>query len=414
MTLSRRGFLWRAGLATATVPLVTSGLANATEADPDRLFRAGSFDAADRGYAKLLRRDPANARAAAQRGYIALLHNRFPDAERCLSRALELVPGDVDTTRKLAECFVRQDRHDRAVPLLGSTPFGTQYAALRGKPWEIRGATAVRLPFIDLDPLPTVEASLNGGEPRRFLLDTYGTLDLDQPVADELGLRSLATVSGYAGNRPVTIHLGILDSIRFGDLEIRNIPMQWTNQPKPALPDGAIPAGVLGTTVFYRLLTTMDYARRALVLRRKDAPFRPGPRAARVPLWLAGDHYPCSLGSLNDYGPKIVTLDTGGIAHGLDTTVEMAERAGIPVDYANPGEINGRPVYPITAERIALGRAVGHDVRGSASAGPVEGTPGPGQSAMFGFDIIANFTHEFFKPFAVTFDYTGMNCYLEP
>ncbi|WP_431910433.1 retropepsin-like aspartic protease [Amycolatopsis thermoflava] len=144
---------------------------------------------------------------------------------------------------------------------------------------------AARLPFIDLDPLPTVEASLNGGEPRRFLLDTYGTLDLDQPVADELSPRSVATVSGYAGNRPVTIHLGILDAIRFGDLEIRNIPMQWTNQPKPALPDGAVPAGVLGTTVFYRLLTTMDYARRALVLRRTDT--RPGPRTPRS-RWPSG------------------------------------------------------------------------------------------------------------------------------
>ncbi|WP_435061688.1 aspartyl protease family protein [Amycolatopsis thermoflava] len=132
---------------------------------------------------------------------------------------------------------------------------------------------------------PTVEASLNGGEPRRFLLDTYGTLDLDQPVADELSPRSVATVSGYAGNRPVTIHLGILDAIRFGDLEIRNIPMQWTNQPKPALPDGAVPAGVLGTTVFYRLLTTMDYARRALVLRRTDT--RPGPRTPRS-RWPSG------------------------------------------------------------------------------------------------------------------------------
>ncbi|GHF21536.1 hypothetical protein GCM10017786_64460 [Amycolatopsis deserti] len=88
------------------------------------------------------------------------------------------------------------------------------------------------------------------------------------------------------------------------------------------------------------------------------------------------------MGSLNDYGPKIVTLDTGGIAHGLDTTVEIAERAGIAVDYANPGEINGRPVYPVVADRVSMGRAVGHDVRGSASAGPVEGAPGPGQSAM--------------------------------
>ncbi len=161
-------------------------------------------------------------------------------------------------------------------------------------------------------------------------------------MADELGLRSLATASGHAGNRPVTIHLGILDSIRFGDLEIRDIPMRWTNQPKPALPDGAVP-------------------RRA----RHDGLLPPadhdGPRAPRAGAPAQGQPVP---------------------ARPADTTVEVAERAGIPVDYSNPGEINGRPVYPITAERISLGRAVGHDVRGSTSAGPVEGTPGPGQSAL--------------------------------
>lgn len=31
---------------------------------------------------------------------------------------------------------------------------------------------------------------------------------------------------------------------------------------------------------------------------------------------------------------------------------------------------------------------------------------------MTGFDVIGNFTHEFFKPFAVTFDLVGMHLYL--
>jgi hypothetical protein len=47
-------------------------------------------------------------------------------------------------------------------------------------------------------------------------------------------------------------------------------------------------------------------------------------------------------------------------------------------------------------------------VPGNAAEKVFPGFPGPGQSAQFGFDLIANFTHEFFKPFAITFDYTGM------
>jgi hypothetical protein len=42
---------------------------------------------------------------------------------------------------------------------------------------------------------------------------------------------------------------------------------------------------VLGTTTFYHLLTTMDYAGQALVLRRENSGF--GPAGDRLPLWLA-------------------------------------------------------------------------------------------------------------------------------
>ncbi|MFC4115009.1 hypothetical protein [Nonomuraea zeae] len=107
----------------------------------------------------------------------------------------------------------------------------------------------------------------------------------------------------------------------------------------------------------------------------------------------------------------MVTIDTGGIASGLDTTVAIAEQAGgITVDYDHPVEQpGGNKLYLITAERVSLGRAVGRNIRGHAVEKVFPGFPGPGQSALFGFDLIANFTHEFFKPYAITFDYTAMH-----
>jgi hypothetical protein len=409
---SRRTLLMGAGLAAAAAPLLSLGTASATT-DPDQLFSDGWFAAADRGYARILREDPANAHAAAQRGYIALLGNRFADAEKYLSQAIGL--GDLASRQRLAECFVRQDQHAGAVPLLqaGNTrdqAYAELYSHLEGPAWQVHGARSTRVPFLMTDPVPAVTASLNGGPPKGFLLDTYSTLDLNQADAEEAGLQSIATVTGVAQGGPVTIHLGILESIRIGDIELRNIPMQWIDMRRPALPDGSQPAGVLGTTTFYHLLTTMDYAGQALELRRKTTGFRTA--GDRLPLWLAGDHYPCSLGSMNDYGPRVVTLDTGGLAHGLDTTVEMAERVGITVDYDNPRQMGATTVYPVTADRISLGRAVGHDVLGFASERGGIGIPGPGQAAQFGFTPIANVTHEFFKPFAVTFDYTGMHVYI--
>lgn len=408
---SRRTLLAAAGLAAAT-PLLGSATAGATT-DPDRLFSDGWFAAADRGYRRLLHADPGNAHAAAQRGYIALLSNRFAAAEKYLSRAISL--GDTASRQRLAECFVRQDQHARAVPLLraGDTrdqAYAELCSRLEGPAWQVHGARNTRLPFLMTDPVPAVEASLNGGPPKGFLLDTYSTLDLNQADAEEAGLKSIATVPGRAHGGPVTIHLGILPSIRLGDIELRNIPMQWIDMQRPSLPDGSQPAGVIGTTTFYHLLTTMDYAGQELVLRRKTAGFRTA--GDRLPLWLAGDHYPCSLGSINRYGPRVVTLDTGGLGLGLDTTVEIAERVGMTVDYDHPLQKGGNTVYPTTADRLSLGRAVARDVRGHASERGGAGIPGPGQSAQFAFTPIANFTHDFFKPFAVTFDYTDMHVYI--
>ncbi|WP_157246900.1 retropepsin-like aspartic protease [Nonomuraea typhae] len=422
--LDRRRFLQTAGLAAAALPLLDSAPAHASGQDPDALFKQGRFAEAERGYRRLLLDDPKNARATGQLGYLALLSNRFRRAETFLTRAIRLNRDDLTAKQRLAECYVRQDQPARAVPLLRATgrPRDKVYAELfshvEGRPWQIHGARRTRVPFHTLDPVPSVEASVNGGRPQKFYLDTYATLDLSEEAAKKAGVRPVATWSGgMADNHPITIYLGVLDSFRIGDIEIRNIPMQWSDVKRPTLPDGSEAAGAFGTTIFYHCLATMDYAGRALVLRRRsELPVfraeadRSG--SERLPFWLAGDHFPCTLGSLRDYGPRMVTVDTGGIGSALGTTVEIAERAGFEVDYEHPNEVPGNKIYPLKADRISLGRAVGRDLPGTAEEKAGPGTPGPGQSAQFGFDLIANFSHEFFKPFAITFDYTGMRLYI--
>jgi hypothetical protein len=216
---SRRTFLRRTGLAAAgaAVPLLAPGLASAAAtADPDQLFRDGWFAAADRGYARILRDDATNAHAVAQRGYIALLGNRFPDAEKYLSRAVSLAPGDIASQQRLAECFVRQDKHARAVPLLRGTgrpkdtAFAELYSHLEGPAWQVHGASSTRVPFLMMDPVPAVEVSLNGGPPKGFLLDTYSTLDLNKADAEEAGLRPVASFSGGFAKLE-TRHLRIIE-----------------------------------------------------------------------------------------------------------------------------------------------------------------------------------------------------------
>lgn len=85
-----------------------------------------------------------------------------------------------------------------------------------------------------------------------------------------------------------------------------------------------------------------------------------------------------------------------------------------PVEERRParprGDLGARGVRPPGDHRKSLREAQPTAVRDGrrVSAEDATGLPCPGQSARFGFDLIADFTCEFFKPYAVSFDYGRM------
>lgn len=87
--------------------------------------------------------------------------------------ALKRLDG-ISAGQRLAECFVWQDQHARTISLLRATgrscdtALATQYSHLSGRPWQVYGAQSTRVPFFTPDPVPSVEASLNGGQPKRI------------------------------------------------------------------------------------------------------------------------------------------------------------------------------------------------------------------------------------------------------
>jgi tetratricopeptide (TPR) repeat protein len=403
--------------AAAVLPVASAWDSATADVDPDALFRAGRFAEADRGYAQILRTDPTNARVTAQRGYVALLSNRFTEAERFLSRAVELAPDDQFAKQLLVDSYIRQDQFTRAVPLLralGNEPYARQLEAVTGTPYQVHGADVTRMPFVAMDPLPLVEASVRGGEPKRFMYDTGGTsLSLSMEVAEEAGLRAVSTGRGQAGGQSFTMYFGVLDSFRMGGIELRNFPVHWADVDRPTQLGDPQPAGVIGTHIFYHFLTTLDYANRALILRRKSAAqlsaFRAEAHAAGVkplPLWLAGDHFPFTLGSINGHDPRVVCMDTGGAAgNSLAMPEAVAKRLRVRVDYDRPMSVNRIPAYPCYPDEARLGAAVANGVYSVARTGPA------GYERL-GFDPIGNFTHAFFKPFTITFDFTDMRFYI--
>jgi hypothetical protein len=191
----------------------------------------------------------------------------------------------------------------------------------------------------------------------------------------------------------------------------------WSAPAWPSTTSGPVPVGVIGTVLFYHFLTTLDYQGRGFVLRRKsEAGLRKFQAAASserfrpLPLWLADTHFPCTLGSLNSYGPRVVSMDTGGPGIGITCTEQVAQKAGISVDYDHPVSFLGQMVPSISPDKISLGNAVGRHVPGALSK--QQQMAGSAPPYEFKFETIANFTHEFFKQFAVTFDFLGMNLYI--
>jgi hypothetical protein len=175
---------------------------------------------------------------------------------------------------QLANTFVRQDQLARAVPLLqglGETEraWAVTYASIGGTPYDVHGADRTNVPFPALDPLPYFELSVNGMKPQRFIFDTGGAgLVLMKETAQRAGLRGLATSHTWAAGQQLTVTHGVAGEIRIGEVELRNVPVTWPDQMRtPVLPDGTPPAGFVGNEIFYRFLTTLDYAGRSLVLR---------------------------------------------------------------------------------------------------------------------------------------------------
>ncbi len=347
-----RGAALVAGAAAATPLLGGAGTARAGSDDADALFKAGKFEQAGRAYEEILKTDPTNVHAARQRGYVGLLSNRFPEAEKYLTMALKLAPDDRQTNKVLGDCYIRQDKFALSVPCwqaVGDDAYAKWFGAVRGDAYEIHGDIA-RVQWEQMDPFPLVKASVNGGPPKRFSFYTGApNLGVSSTVAKEAGLHAVAQEEILTG---VWAYYGVLDSFKLGDIELRNVPVSWTATESGEDAD-TDSDGLIGTWVFYHLLTTFDYAGRSLILRRRtsEAARKIRADAARagakpLPLWLAREQYVHSTGSVADSGTRVVTLAIGGesecaaVVHG-----ETAEQLGIRTDYDPPAR-DFRPQPP--------------------------------------------------------------------
>ncbi|TMR06738.1 tetratricopeptide repeat protein [Actinomadura soli] len=414
-----RGAVVVAGAAATTPLLGQAATARADGGDADALFKAGNFEKAGRAYEEILKKDPTNLHAARRRGYVGLLANRFPDAEKYLKMALQLAPGDRDTNYYLADCYIRQDKFSLSAPhwqAIGEDAYAKWFAAVRGEAYQIHGDVG-RVPFQQMDPMPLVEASVNGGPPKRFAFYTGApNLGVTATMAKEAGLSPVASQKIDFEDGAVWAHYGVLDSFKLGGIELRNVPVGWWSTESGEDVDTESD-GMIGTWVFYHLLTTFDYAGRSLILRRRTPESARNARAAAaragvkpLPLWLAREQYVHSRGSIAGSGSRVVGVNFGGRGGESAAVVfgETAEQLQIRTDHDRPIETFAQShpavTYPCYPKEIRLGDAVAKEVYCETNPKAV--------LAPHGFDVPAAFFHCFHKPYNVTLDFTDMNLYV--
>jgi tetratricopeptide (TPR) repeat protein len=264
-------------------------------------YRKGRFDQADALYRAALQMNERTARAHFGLGKLAMARMKSAEAVKSFNRAIELDSREpiyrfyiadalsLENKAKEAERHLQEylklnpadaDRVPMAKAALDiSAAFnGVEMGAIEApaQPAPIRVQQMPLLPFL------FAEVTINGQGPFRFLVDTGATQSvLTQRVATKLGLRKIATniMFGVGGDGKVDSPIYRADSLKIGDVTVKNIPLGTLDNPLLDL----VLDGILGPTLLADFIITLDYPRNQIELTRK------APEGGTVvPVWFFG------------------------------------------------------------------------------------------------------------------------------
>ena len=269
------------------------------------------------------------------------------------------------------------------------------------------------------EPLPVVAVRVNGGREVTFFIDTGASeVVLDTDFARELGMPSFGTVQGtFSGGQKAPVRQGRVDSLTVGDWTVRNLPV--VSIPLRQLSQGLGVKridGIIGTTLLYHFLATLDYPRGELVLRRKnpEAMQRLSATMSRtmiaIPFWMASDHFMVGWGRVEAMAPTLLFVDTGLAGAGVKLAEPVLRQAGVTLDegraYQGAGGGGVLKIVPYTIRRLSFGA-----LREDNVAGLYDG-PFPWENS-FGFHLAGMVGHDFFKRHAVSFDFQSMRIVID-
>jgi hypothetical protein len=417
--------------ATTVLAPVSPALAAAQQ-----LYADGHFTAAEDADKKLSDGDKYSVAGLQLRAQLELSANQLSAAQADLLQARRLAQHDKTTLALLGLAFSRANKFADAAPFLEQADQiaeARQAQALSGtEAYRTEGlGVENRIRLIRTDPLPVVAVRLNAGDVMYFLVDTGGPeVLLDPSLADKLDLPQLGNTEGtFAGGAHESVGHSVLPSLAIGLWVVHDVPVilkstaaygaMFAGGAGGAVNQGALDIrGVIGAEFLAQFVSTLDYRKNELVLRR-----RPGaPRvessaqlkqrmtaagAAAIPLRWVGDHYllveGTVCGTVNTAGPMQLFVDTGLAGFGFTAPDSTWKAAGIVRD--------GTPLQQVTVKSISIGGA-GHSVEEHDVAGLAGPFP-PSLETSTGVHIGGIVSHAFFRNDAITFDFGNMVLWVE-
>lgn len=420
-----------AGLAVFALYVLSAiNPAKAHLAQADNLFKLGKFHEAKDAYAKVLLSNKQNVKALLQLAMIAQLENHLEESVELFKQALEQMgnaPKDVQRAawQNLAVTYARMDRFPEAADAYeqaGIAARAHQLAAFKDTiPYQMGNNVMdeTQAKFVVAEPLPVIEVRVNGSEPVLFLIDTGAPETvLDPEFASKVNAERFGKTTGtFAGGKKADVEHGRIESITIGDFTIKNVPigMLNTKQFGPIFGGKEI-EGIIGTTLLSHFLNTLDYVQGTLILRKKTPEILAkleaqagSNQAISMPFWMAGDHIMVAWGTLNKSKPMLFFVDTGLAGGGFTASEKTLKEAHVVVDSSKAGEgIGGGGkvrIVPILVPELTLGDAREENIAGFVGDSSLED--------RFGFRIGGLISHQFFRPYALTFDFIKMRLFLE-
>lgn len=392
------------------------------EQQAQKQFAQGRLQESAKALEDLYRHFPERLDLQAQLGYLALLANDLDTAISRLSQAI----NDGLRTRKvlahLAEAYYRGGRLESAAycyQRLGRDGLaGTLAVMAKFDAYQLTSASrSAELPWVTDHPLPVIPACLNGRHAHLVIDTGAGDTVLDMAFAVDaqvrLGGQEHRT---FAGGMPALVTYGHADALQLGDIDMQNVPVQVIDMPAglsawfPHLPIH----GILGSGVFSRFRTTLDYRNAQLRLQAQSehedsAPPVRQAKPAGTPLWLAENQLLLTRVDVPALDQGVWFLDSGMTGGAFAVAESKVETLGLQLDKSDAllgtgggGTVQG---HKVRMQWLRLDRLCRHAPHGVVlNSFPLE--------QCCGFSIHGLIGHDMLRGASLTLDFPLMRLFV--